>query len=110
MRRLWAIEGTARRTISASWPGRLNRMVVPLFDNGSGDASAETFFSVVKNQIGQMFRTQSVHQPRGRFARQWVESQIQRSIGVETKTPRGVGQLIARQTQVEQNAVDRRNP
>src|SRR3954469_813387 len=78
-------------------------------NNSPGNSPAESFLSVLINQIGQMLRAESLDKLPRRLAARHVKPPIQWSTALKTKPTIRVGQLVARQTEVQQDAVDRTN-
>ncbi len=85
---------------------RLQWLLLPLLNDGSRDLTAETFFSVLTKYFFQRAGVGSVDQILNRLPRSHVKSHIQRCIHRVTKSTIPIGQLIGRQTQIEENAID----
>ncbi len=86
---------------------RSHRRLPPPRDDLAGNSPAVAFLAQLKEHVRQMFFTQSLEQPPRRFAAGRIESQIERSVAMETESALHVGQLVARHSQIEHDAVDR---
>lgn len=84
----------------------LQRLLWPPFYNGSRDLTAETFFSVLTKYFFQRAGIGSVDQILNRPPRSHVKSHIQRCIHRVSKSTIPIGQLVGRQTKIEENAID----
>ncbi len=88
--------------------GGRQRLDFTLLDDPPGNPPAESLLAVAEENVGQVFGVQPLEQPPGRLARFGIETQIERTRRIEAESALGIGQLIARQAEVEQNSVDRR--
>ena len=75
-------------------------------DDAAGDPAAESLFAVVVNDVGEVLLAEPCEQPPRRFAVVGVEPQVELAVGLIAEAAVGVGQLVARQAEVEQDAVD----
>ena len=75
-------------------------------DQVAGDAAAVSLLSVLVNQIGQSIGVKPFDQPPRGLAAGRIEPQVERSGRVEAESPLGIGQLIARKSQVQQDAIN----
>ncbi len=89
--------------------GGANRPPGTKGDEVARDTPALRFFAKPLEDPGQFLLTQAGHEFTGGFSLRRVEPQIERTFAREAEAARFVGQLIGREPQVEQNAVDRRN-
>ncbi len=76
-------------------------------DDRTGNAAALRFLAVGIEQVGQVLRTEAVHQPPRRLPFRRIESQVQFAARGETEAAIGGGKLIAGKSQVENHPVDR---
>jgi hypothetical protein len=67
------------------------------------------FFAVILEEGGKFVFAEPHDEVRGRFPLCRVETQIERTVGAKAEPAGVVGQLVGRQTQVEQNPIDRGN-
>ncbi len=87
--------------------GGADRLPPAPFDDTSGQTAAVWFFSVPVEKFGQLLFAEACDEIGRRFTLRDVEAQIKRAVGCKTEASRMIGQLVGRQTEVEQNAVDR---
>ena len=88
----------------AGSPNRLSRSP---FDEIPGHPAGFGFFSELLEDVAEFLFAKAHDQVGGRFALSRVEPQIERAVGREAEAPGAIGQLVGRQPQVEQNAIDR---
>ena len=100
---------TATHQLGQLGRGFHGRLLPPL-DDRSGNPPAIPLLAVVENQICQMLGAQSLQQSPSRFALHGIEPQIQRAGRGKTESALEVCQLIAGQTEVQQDSIHRLNP
>jgi hypothetical protein len=82
----------------------------PPGDDRTGDRAAGALFSELLKQLGQLGFAQGCKEFRGGRSRGGVKTHVERPAArhsaLNAEPAQGVGQLVGRQAQVEQNAVD----
>ena len=78
----------------------------PRIDDGAGDARRLGLLAVAAEERGQLGRVERREELGGRDAAGRVEAHVERTAGPEAEAAIAVGQLVARQAEVEQAAVD----
>ena len=101
---------SAPATISAS------RVVVSIGarsrsrDNRPRDAATPGLFAVAPDQVGQLALREGIHQIARRSALLGIEAHVERSLVTEGEPSLRLIELERRQPEIEQDAVERRNP
>ena len=98
--------GTERRTNSANSVEVSSGLFPPATHDRLRDASGVALLAVAGKQLLQVFHAQSVDEASGWLARERIETQVERPFRGKAESSLGVGQLVARQSQVEHDAFD----
>ena len=98
--------GTTRSTSAASSSAVAIGRDAPGVDDRPGDARRLGLLAVAPEERGQLGRVERGEQVRGGDAAGRVEAHVERAAGAEAEAALAVGQLEARQAEVEQAAVD----
>jgi hypothetical protein len=75
-------------------------------DDCSGDVAAESFLAVFEEDVSQLGLIEGREELGRRNSTARVKAHVERAAGLEAEAAAGVGQLIGRKAQVEQDAVD----
>jgi hypothetical protein len=86
-----------------------NRLSRAPFHDLAGDPATVRFFPIALEDFCELRFVETRDEPCGRFSLPCVKSQIERSLRAKTESAGGIGQLIGRQPQVEQNAIHGRD-
>jgi len=90
-------------------PPRANRLMPAPFDDVPGDPTTVRLFAVAREDFSKFRFTQTRDQFCRRFSLSRVKPQIEGTVRRKAETSRRIGQLVGRQPQVEQNAIDSRD-
>ena len=88
---------------------RFQRLHPPSGDDCRRDLSTETFFSVLSKSLFHPRRVGPIHEVPSRLRDANVEAHVERSIECIPETSLTIRELIGRQTEVQQDAIDRGN-
>ncbi len=105
--RRWSLPRRGRGDRVTQIAGRPDRLPGSPFDEPPRHAPGLRLFPIALEDVGQFLFAQAHDQLGGRFPLGCVESQVERPVRGKAEAPGVVGQLVGRQPEVEQNAVDR---
>ena len=89
---------------------RRDRRSLPLPDNRPCDAATPGLFAVAPDQVGQLALREGIHQIARRSALLGIEAHVERSLVSEGEPSLRLIELERRQPEIEQDAIERRNP
>ena len=100
------LAGNRRGDDAGELPRGADRLLLADGGNPPRDPSAVAFLAVFVDEIGEALGAEAVDQPPGRLPLGGVEAEIEGAVGIEGEAPFDVGELVAREPDVEEHRVD----
>ena len=107
---LVALPGIAAADDGCQLVCRFDGAGLPGLDDGPGDASAQSVFTVLVDQVCEVWRTQALKEPRCGFSFGGVESEVQAPMRMETEASIRIFQLITGESQVKEDGINSLDP
>ena len=85
--------------------GGFDRLPLAGVGDAAGDPPAEPLLPELVDDVGERLGTEAVDHSPGRLALRGIEAEVERAIGVEREAAGVVGELVAREADVEEHAV-----
>src|SRR3712207_5011255 len=89
---------------------RLDRRLRPLPHDGARDAPAARLLAEPPDEVGQLALRKAIDEITRGDALLRVEAHVERSLVTKREPPLGLVELRRRQTEIEQNPIQRRDP
>lgn len=101
-----AAAGHATTDEASELVGGTDGVGAALGDDLAGDASAESFFTELVDEVGEMLFAEPLEKLPGGLAAGAVEAEVERPSALEAEAALVVGELIAGEAEVEEDAID----